>query len=220
MLLGAPDIRSEADAHRALEALLLRQLLQASGAFRGGAAGAIRGDFFLDALAEALADAGGVGLAGALAPPALEAPRQAAATALLAGEGRITSVFGPRADPIHGGAAHHRGIDLAAAPGTPILAAEGGVVRFAGDRGGYGLAVEIDHGGGLTTLYAHASELLVAPGDRVARGQPIGRVGDSGRATGAHLHFEVRQADRPVDPERALKAYGIRAENPVSRGER
>jgi murein DD-endopeptidase MepM/ murein hydrolase activator NlpD len=138
----------------------------------------------------------------------------------------ITSGFGPRVDPIdsaRGGSRFHQGIDLRAAAGDPIRAPEPGVVRRAGPRGGYGNAVEVDHGGGLTTLYAHASEVLVAPGEKVAAGQEIARVGQSGRATGPHLHFEVRVHDRQVDPtpyagvvHRALNAYQQRAEDTVS----
>jgi murein DD-endopeptidase MepM/ murein hydrolase activator NlpD len=75
--------------------------------------------------------------------------------------------------------------------------------------------VEIDHGGGLSTLYAHASQLAVKAGDVVDAGQEVARVGQTGRATGPHLHFEVRVEGRPVDPTRALNAYGIRAENTI-----
>jgi murein DD-endopeptidase MepM/ murein hydrolase activator NlpD len=92
------------------------------------------------------------------------------------------------------------------------------VVRRAGERGGYGQALEIDHGDGVVTLYGHASELLVREGDRVDPGQPILRVGSTGRSTGAHLHFEVRVGGRPVDPGRALKIYGLRAEGMIESG--
>ncbi|HVE86669.1 MAG TPA: M23 family metallopeptidase, partial [Myxococcales bacterium] len=108
--------------------------------------------------------------------------------------------------------ATHQGVDVAAREGTPILSAAGGVVRSVGARGGYGLAVEIDHGHGLTTLYAHTGGALVKPGERIAPGQPIATVGQSGRATGPHLHFEVRRGGRPVDPGQALKAYARRAD--------
>jgi len=233
MIGGAPPIRDADDAARAFEAMLLRQLLRASGAFRptgSGAGASLHADLFVDTLAQALADAGGLGLAQTLdlpgreaqAPrptPAAAAPSAAAPPALVDGPARLSSAFGARVDPIRGGAAHHRGIDLAAAEGTPILAAEAGVVVFAGERGGYGRVVEIDHGGGVTTLYAHASALHVAPGDRVTRGQAIAEVGATGRATGAHLHFEVRQGDRPVDPARALNAYGLRVDRGGRRGE-
>jgi murein DD-endopeptidase MepM/ murein hydrolase activator NlpD len=87
-------------------------------------------------------------------------------------------------------------------------------VISAGVRGGYGNVVEIDHGHGLTTLYAHASAVEVQPGDHVQRGQEVGQVGQTGHATGPHLHFEVRVEGRPIDPAGALKAYGIRADIP------
>jgi murein DD-endopeptidase MepM/ murein hydrolase activator NlpD len=138
----------------------------------------------------------------------------------------ITSGFGPRVDPIdpaRGGSRFHQGIDLRAAAGDAIRAPEPGVVRRAGPRGGYGNAVEVDHGGGVTTLFAHASEVLVSPGEKVAAGQEIARVGQTGRATGPHLHFEVRVQGRQVDPtpyagvvHRALNAYQQRAEDTVS----
>jgi murein DD-endopeptidase MepM/ murein hydrolase activator NlpD len=130
----------------------------------------------------------------------------------------VSSPFGPRADPFTGRPALHHGVDLAAPEGTEVRAALPGVVRLSGDRGGYGLAVELDHGGGLTTLYGHASEVLVTEGEVVTQGQPIARVGQTGRATGPHLHLEVRQGRRPVDPGRALKAYGARVEELIGSG--
>jgi murein DD-endopeptidase MepM/ murein hydrolase activator NlpD len=136
---------------------------------------------------------------------------------------QVTSAFGRRVDPIDGAHKFHPGIDLRAAAGDPIRAAGEGVVRRAGPRGGYGNAVEVDHGGGVTTLYAHASEVTVKPGERVSAQQEIGRVGQTGRATGPHLHFEVRLNDRQVDPtryagvvNRALNAYQRRAEDTVA----
>jgi len=129
-----------------------------------------------------------------------------------------SSPFGLRTDPFTGKPAHHAGLDLAAASGTPIVASAPGVVVSAGMRAGYGLAVEVDHGGGLTTLYGHASELLVQPGERVERGQAIARVGETGHATGPHLHFEVRTQGTPVDPRRALNAYQSRADSSLGRG--
>ena len=131
---------------------------------------------------------------------------------------RVTSPFGLRHDPFDGHLTRHAGVDLAGAEGAPIRAASAGVVRRAGELGGYGQAVEIDHGDGVTTLYGHASELLVAEGDRVEAGQTIARVGHTGRATGPHLHFEVRQGGRAVDPSRALKIYGRRADEVIGSG--
>lgn len=112
----------------------------------------------------------------------------------------LSSSYGWRRHPITGRYTMHEGLDFAAPPGTPILAAAGGVVTEAKYHGSYGNMVEIDHGDGLLTRYAHASSLLVRPGELVERGQPVARVGKSGRSTGSHLHFEVRLAGHPVDP--------------------
>ncbi len=113
---------------------------------------------------------------------------------------RITSEFGPRIHPIYGTERMHDGIDFGAASGVPIFAASDGVVVSAGERGGYGRAVVIDHGESLSTLYAHQSEIAAAVGDQVQRGQVIGYVGSTGYSTGPHLHFEVRVNGTPVDP--------------------
>ncbi|GEJ55362.1 M23 family metallopeptidase [Anaeromyxobacter diazotrophicus] len=94
----------------------------------------------------------------------------------------------------------HDGIDIAAPEGTAVGAAEAGTVVFAGEQSGYGSIVIVRHEGGLLTLYAHASALLVRQGERVAAGQVIARVGQSGRTTGPHLHFEVREGTRPRNP--------------------
>jgi len=229
------------EAERAFDALILKQLISASGAFAGkqAAGSALFSDLIVDALADSLAAAGRPDHGPAnpilsILPsdpatvasprPALPADRSGASAALGAiasrldphalvdGRSAITSGFGIRADPFGDGQRLHRGVDLGAAAGSEIVAAADGVVRRAGARGGYGATVEIDHGAGITTLYAHASELLVAEGETVRKGQPIAKVGDTGRATGPHLHFELRVRDRPVDPVRALKAYGQRAE--------
>lgn len=113
----------------------------------------------------------------------------------------LSSSYGWRRNPVTGRYAMHEGVDFAAPRGTPILAAAGGVVLQAGPEAGYGNMVEIDHGDGLATRYAHASQVLVKPGDLVARGQLIARVGSSGQSTGSHLHFEVRLAGQPLDPK-------------------
>lgn len=114
--------------------------------------------------------------------------------------GHLASGYGWRVHPVFGGRRLHTGADLAAPSGTPILAAESGVVTSARWRGGYGNTVTIDHGGGLATLYAHQSRMSVAAGARVRRGQVIGAVGCTGTCTGPHLHLEVRRAGQPVDP--------------------
>lgn len=110
------------------------------------------------------------------------------------------SRFGYRIHPITGRNTFHSGIDIPAPSGTNIVAANGGVVTFSGWNGGYGNCIIIDHGGGYATLYAHNSANLVRVGDRVERGQVIGRVGSTGNSTGPHLHFEVLRNSRAVNP--------------------
>ena len=119
-------------------------------------------------------------------------------------DARVGSVFGNRDDPFTGRRAFHAGLDFAAAPGTPIHAAAGGTVVFAGLKPDFGRVVEIDHGNGLVTRYAHASALWVKSGDFVAPGDAIAAVGSTGRSTGAHLHFEVLRDGEAVNPRRYL----------------
>ena len=114
--------------------------------------------------------------------------------------GRLTSDFGWRTHPISGHRHHHDGIDIAAETGTRIDAARSGVVQFAGQARGYGNLVIIDHGDGLTSRYAHCEELSVVEGEQVRAGQAVATVGSTGRSTGPHLHFELRQDDESVDP--------------------
>ncbi|MEL6454283.1 MAG: peptidoglycan DD-metalloendopeptidase family protein, partial [Cyanobacteria bacterium J06623_5] len=114
--------------------------------------------------------------------------------------GPITSQFGSRFHPVLGYSRFHAGTDFGAEHGTPIQAAETGIVIFSGWYGGYGNAVILDHGDGMTTLYAHASRLNVTEGDTVRKGDVIAAVGTTGLSTGPHLHFEVRRAGEPVDP--------------------
>ena len=113
-----------------------------------------------------------------------------------------TSPFGWRRDPFSGAATYHRGVDLRAAYGEPIGAADAGTVVFAGEQGGYGQTVVVAHAGGVRTRYAHLSAVTAQVGAEVRAGEDIGRAGRSGRATGTHLHFEVTQNGRPIDPER------------------
>ncbi len=119
---------------------------------------------------------------------------------------RLTSRFGNRRDPLRAVRAFHAGLDFAAPRGTRVRAPAAGVVRFAGRRGAFGRLVEIDHGGGLVTRFAHLSRILVRRGARVRRGEPVGVVGSSGRSTGPHLHYEVRVDGRAVDPLTFLDA--------------
>ncbi|MDP2006868.1 MAG: M23 family metallopeptidase [Rubrivivax sp.] len=117
---------------------------------------------------------------------------------------RPVSAFGNRDDPFTGRRAFHAGLDFAAVQGTPIQAAAGGTVAFAGIKADFGKVVEIDHGNGLITRYAHASALSVRTGDVVVPGDTIAAVGSTGRSTGAHLHFEVLRRGEAVDPRRYL----------------
>lgn len=116
--------------------------------------------------------------------------------------GWLSSRFGRRTDPFTGRLAWHEGVDFAGKEGSDIISVGGGVVTWAGDRYGYGLMVEVNHGGGFTTRYAHAKEVLVNVGDIVKQGEPIAKMGSTGRSTGPHVHFEVRKNGKAVDPTR------------------
>lgn len=114
--------------------------------------------------------------------------------------GWISSPFGPRIDPFTGRPSFHPGVDIADPIGTPIHAMAAGIVTYAGEDGGYGMLVRIADGDGRTTYYGHTSKILVSLGQLVQKGQLIARVGSTGRSTGPHLHFEVRQNGDPVNP--------------------
>jgi len=116
----------------------------------------------------------------------------------------ITSGFGGRADPFGGGGQVHKGVDFKAQIGDPVLSVADGVVSFAGVRNGYGNVVEVDHGNGYVTRYAHNSRLVVKSGDLVRAGQTVAKAGSSGRSTGAHVHFEVWEDGRVVNPRKFL----------------
>ena len=119
--------------------------------------------------------------------------------------GRLESYFGERMDPLTGMGAFHPGVDIPAPVGTPVRVAGDGVVIRAEWAGAYGRLVAVDHGGGITTLYGHLSRIDVIAGEEVRRGQIIGLSGQSGRVTGPHLHYEVRQGGNPVNPYIFLK---------------
>jgi len=116
----------------------------------------------------------------------------------------ITSGFGGRADPFSGGAGNHKGIDFHASVGDPVMAVADGVVSYAGVRGGYGNVVEVDHGNGYVTRYAHNSRLTVKAGDLVRAGEQVAKAGSTGRSTGAHVHFEVWKDGNVVNPRKFL----------------
>ena len=120
-------------------------------------------------------------------------------------EGQITGSFGERIDPFNGEGAFHSGVDIGSNYGQQIIAPADGVVTFADFLGGYGKALMLDHGHGISTRYGHLSGFAVAPGQHVHRGDVIGYVGASGRSTGPHLHYEVRINDTPVNPYKYLR---------------
>jgi murein DD-endopeptidase MepM/ murein hydrolase activator NlpD len=119
--------------------------------------------------------------------------------------GPITGPFGARIDPFNGEGAFHAGVDISCRYGQPIEAPADGVVTYAGFYSGYGRMLVIDHGNGITTRYGHLSGFAVADGQTLRKGQVIGYVGMSGRSTGAHLHYEVRIHDTPVNPHKYLR---------------
>ncbi|HEV7345108.1 MAG TPA: M23 family metallopeptidase [Devosia sp.] len=124
----------------------------------------------------------------------------------IAGSFRQSSNFGNRTDPFTGGRAFHSGIDFAAPKGTTVLSAGKGVVTFVGSKSGYGNVVEVTHASGLVTRYAHLSGFLSEKGQSVNTGTPIAKVGSTGRSTGPHLHFEVRNANSAINPKAFLDA--------------
>lgn len=198
-----------------------------------GLGGSTMTDMMQGEFGQALSRAGGLGLRQILAESLMR--RDASATtldpsALLPAAGPVapvapgdratdivaagvptTSRFGWRSDPFTGEAKFHRGVDLALAYGSEVKALGPGVVASAGERPGYGLTVTVDHGGGRETLYAHLSSIDVQPGDAVGAGQRIARSGNSGRATGAHLHVEAREFGHPVDLARLDAGWAGRA---------
>lgn len=115
-------------------------------------------------------------------------------------QGSISSGFGMRRHPTSGEHREHGGLDIAVPTGTPVLAASGGVVTHAGPAGSYGQMVELDHGDGIVTRYAHQSDITVTVGQKVRAGETVGAVGSTGASTGPHLHLEVRQDGEPLDP--------------------
>ena len=190
------------NAASAFEAYFLRTLLKEAklgeSAIGGGRSGqsATFSDMLVEALADQIAGAQPLGLSTIL-------PTQNTLDVMPVA-GRVTSAFGPRRDPIHGEHRHHDGIDVAAPEGTPVVAAKAGVVTRAEDAGAYGLVLVIDHGEGLETRYAHLKDFAVRPGQRVEAGAKVGTVGMSGRTTGPHLHFEVRNSGQALDPGKVI----------------
>ncbi len=114
--------------------------------------------------------------------------------------GFISSYFGERQDPFTGHEAFHKGVDFAGTAGSEVIAVAAGIVTYAGDRSGFGHLVEVNHGGGLVTRYAHNRSAAVQVGDTVQRGQTLALMGSTGRSTGPHVHFEVLRNGQPVNP--------------------
>lgn len=131
--------------------------------------------------------------------------RLAAAPTIWPVQGRITGSFGERIDPFSGEGAFHRGVDISSDVGTRIIAPADGLVRFSDFMNGYGRTVVMEHGNGISTLYGHMSGFAVSPGQIVHRGDTVGYVGQSGRSTGPHLHYEVRIFNTPVNPNKYLR---------------
>lgn len=125
--------------------------------------------------------------------------------------GYASSSYGRRADPFSGFTAFHSGVDFAGQRGSDVLSVADGVVQFSGRINGYGNAVEIDHGNGYMTRYAHASAFVARPGQRVHAGETIAKVGSTGRSTGPHCHFEVWRNGRPVNPMTYVRASRVSA---------
>ncbi|WP_371196344.1 M23 family metallopeptidase [Glaciecola sp. SC05] len=115
-------------------------------------------------------------------------------------KGWLSSHYGMRKDPFSGRPSMHKGVDFAGKPGEGIIATGAGIVTWSGDRSGYGNLIEIDHGNGLRTRYGHNDELTVEVGDVVTRGQVIALLGNTGRSTGAHVHYEVLKDGKQIDP--------------------
>jgi len=137
--------------------------------------------------------------------------RLAAAPSLWPVEGAVTSSFGERMDPFNGEGAFHTGVDISTSYGTPVIAPADGMVKSADFVNGYGRMVMLDHGHGISTLFGHLSGFAVTGGEYVRRGEVIGYVGSSGRSTGAHLHYEVRIHDTPVNPHKYLRTIWARS---------
>ena len=130
--------------------------------------------------------------------------RKTIPTTMPVAAGYYSSNYGYRIDPITGRSTFHTGVDIIASPGTAVMAAAGGVVSHSSYMAEYGLVVEVDHDNGLTSRYAHLSKTLVKVGDVVLKGQLVAQVGATGRVTGPHLHFEVREKGIPLNPNKFL----------------
>jgi murein DD-endopeptidase MepM/ murein hydrolase activator NlpD len=121
-------------------------------------------------------------------------------------KGWLSSYFGKRSDPVNGKSSWHKGVDFAGKRGSDVIAVSDGVVSYSGDRYGYGNMVEIRHGNGYVTRYAHNQDNLVTVGDKVMQGETIALIGSTGRSTGPHVHFEVHRNGQAVDPAKYIRS--------------
>jgi murein DD-endopeptidase MepM/ murein hydrolase activator NlpD len=134
----------------------------------------------------------------------------AATPSIWPAHGWLSAAFGRRSDPFTGEPGYHQALDISADAGQPVFATAAGRVQSAGYTGPYGNLVVLDHGFGLITRYGHLSRFLVRPGERVTRGQTIGRVGSTGRATGPHVHYEIWLHGKPINPLQLLTRQPVR----------
>lgn len=208
--------RSVEDVAREFEAMLVTQMIGAmrktigeSGLLQASPQRKVFDGVFDNQLAKSLVDGGGLGLAESLAQQLRKNAMFAEPAATGRGlpvEGEVTSGYGPRTDPISGRPHFHAGIDVAAKHGAEIRSVRDGTVVFSGDRGAGGNTIEVRHADGSVAAYAHADRLLRKEGDTVRSGEPLATVGSTGRSTGPHLHFSVRQGGHAVDPSPWLAA--------------
>ncbi len=219
---GASDLkgRSVEDVAREFESMLVTQLIGAmrktigeSGLLQASPQRKVFDGVFDNELARSLTESGGLGLADSLAQQLRKNAMFAESTQgnpSLPADGEVSSGFGPRTDPFSGQQHFHAGIDVAAEEGSEIRSVRDGVVVFSGERGAGGKTVEIRHADGSVAGYAHANSLLREVGDTVRSGEAVATVGSTGRSTGPHLHFSVRQGGSAIDPTPWLAR-----ENPV-----
>ena len=221
---------SPQQAGEQLEAFFLRHMLaemrssSSDGMFSGGYGGKMFQEMLDEAMADEMSASGGLGIADLItaelagregqAPEGADSlrPMHGAGYGQSAGqhlrtspvEAPTSSDFGARIHPVTHKRSFHEGIDLAAPKGSRVSSSAPGTVIRAGKAGSYGNLVVVDHGGGLETRYAHLESISVRVGDQLAAGDMVGKVGDTGRATGPHLHFEVRRGGKAVDPKGEL----------------
>ncbi|MCC7381332.1 MAG: peptidoglycan DD-metalloendopeptidase family protein [Deltaproteobacteria bacterium] len=234
-----PDVDRAAQGMEAmLFRQVLREVHSSSALFGKGSSAETLGEMFDSAVADQLASGRGLGI-GALVTAELEGRTRSAppggTTTAPAGETttaqpwarlglqtyraaprpqldaplRVTSAYGSRIDPLSGQPRHHHGVDIGAPVGREVLAAGPGRVVRAGEHGDYGKVVVLDHGDGVETRYAHLDTVGVTEGQEILGGTPLGSVGQTGRTTGPHLHFELRRQGIPEDPAGLLQAIKI-----------